>query len=159
MDVRVRMSPSEQLHGQINNACDLSATIAPKMHWTATDCKPYIFCLWSSHHFAPVRLWGLTAIYAYRAYRKDSYLQIATFVWNHAQHYWISPEIIQDGANLPHRDFQNKCKGGPLPDIQSSNILSSIVWGQCLSLAAYFGFVVSPVVMHEHQAETRKDGI
>lgn len=95
-------------HVLIWSLCSLSAMIQCKhSHSETSSC--------GISNQTPIRMWGLTAIYAYRAYQQRPFLALATQIWE-AYTPWVINEA--DAANGSHPlknvTFQSECNGSEL---------------------------------------------
>ncbi|KAK7688562.1 hypothetical protein QCA50_008100 [Cerrena zonata] len=58
------------------------------------------------------RMWGLTAIYAYRAYKERSFLDDAVEIWQAYTPWVISPADAASGSHpLKTTQFSSECNG------------------------------------------------
>lgn len=59
------------------------------------------------------RMWGLSAIYAYRSYKDEQFLNIAINVWEDVGVYMITPQEAGSGSH-PKKSgsFLGFCSGG-----------------------------------------------
>ena len=91
--------------------------------YSSFSCGASSFCEFISYHrlllyrraeLIPCpRVWGHTAIYAYRTYQDKTFLTLAQSVWQTASPWWISQDYTNAGLHpLKDGNFGAMCNGG-----------------------------------------------
>ena len=63
------------------------------------------------------RMWGLTSVYAYRAYKDRSFLDDAIEIWQAYTPWVITPQDAANGAHpLKDAKFASECNGSKWSD-------------------------------------------
>ncbi|KAK7688566.1 hypothetical protein QCA50_008104 [Cerrena zonata] len=108
-------------------------------------------------------MWGLTAIYAYRAYHERHFLDTAITIWDSLTVWMISPTDAQNGSHpLKNATFQSTCNGatiagGVFYDIQKKNDVgvNAGTVGAYMALSAYLYEITSNRTYHDSADLTR----
>lgn len=72
----------------------------------------------------PSRPWGLAAAAAYRAYKQDTFLDLAMVVWNETNQYLLTQDEADSGSHpLISAPIESECNGGMYCAFSRSSIL------------------------------------